>query len=104
MTAIVEPVGQCTPALVGLALDVGLAGFPLGVQGVEFLLESLVGRLAGIDRATDHARLRRCHGAACPPPVPDRMGGSGRGDPGSPKKRGPDQRTPVIARAMAESD
>jgi hypothetical protein len=34
-----------------LAYDIGLARLPLGVEGIEFLLEPLVGRCAGVDRA-----------------------------------------------------
>jgi hypothetical protein len=36
-----------------LAHDVGLARFPLGVERIEFLLEALVGRFSGVDRAAD---------------------------------------------------
>ena len=67
------------PALLALAPDEGLAGFPLGIQGVEVLLEALLRRLAGVD------------GAA--PAVGHR-----------PKNLRPDQRAPVILRAMLDSD
>jgi len=40
------------PALVGLALDIGLRGLPLSVKGVELLFESVLSRAAGVDRAT----------------------------------------------------
>jgi hypothetical protein len=36
-----------------LAYDIGLASLPLGVERIEFLLEALVGRFAGVDRAVD---------------------------------------------------
>jgi hypothetical protein len=39
------------PAFTPLAPDESLAGLPLGMQGVEILLESFLGRLAGVDRA-----------------------------------------------------
>jgi hypothetical protein len=57
-----RPAGQATvvihvakrdPAGVTLAHDIGLARLPLGVERIEFLLEALVGRFAGVDRATD---------------------------------------------------
>ena len=34
-----------------LAHDIGLASLPLGVERIEFLLEALVGRFSGVDRA-----------------------------------------------------
>jgi hypothetical protein len=36
-----------------LARDVGLASLPLSVERIEFLLEALVGRFSGVDRAAD---------------------------------------------------
>jgi hypothetical protein len=45
-------VSDLFPALVGLALDVGLRRLPLGVEGVELLFEPMIGRDAGVDRAT----------------------------------------------------
>ncbi len=47
---VVLDVGEL-PAQVRLALDVLLAGLPLGVEGVELLLEALLGALASVDRA-----------------------------------------------------
>jgi hypothetical protein len=58
IAAIVEMFGDYLPALVLLGGDEGLAGFPLGVQGVELLLESLLRRFAGVDRASDCPRGR----------------------------------------------
>src|SRR3984893_8651827 len=49
--AIIEAVGNEPPALVGLALDIGLAGFALGVEGVEGKIEIMLGRFARIDGA-----------------------------------------------------
>ena len=37
-----------------LAHDISLARLPLRVERVEFLVEPLVGRFAGVDRATDN--------------------------------------------------
>ena len=37
-----------------LALDVGLASFPLGVERVEGEIEIMLGRLARVDRAALH--------------------------------------------------
>ena len=48
--AIVVTVPDQPPALVSLALDVGLGRLTLGVEGIEVLLKPLVGRDAGVDR------------------------------------------------------
>ena len=91
--AVVVGVADQRPAFGALAGDVGLAGLALGVQAVELLLEALLGRLAGVDRAAEladrlalgtaaHAALRFF----------------------SPKNTRPFQRVPVMARAMAESE
>ncbi len=36
-----------------LAHDIGFASLPLGIERIEFLLEALVGRFAGVDGAAD---------------------------------------------------
>ena len=41
------------PSGMTLAHDIGLARLPLGVERIEFLLEPLVGRFSGVDRAAD---------------------------------------------------
>ena len=41
------------PAGMGLASDIGLRGIILGIEGVEVLLQPLVGRDPGIDRAAN---------------------------------------------------
>ena len=69
----------------GLALDIGLGGLALRVERVEVLLEPVIGRHPRVDGAAQ--RLW-----------------AGLGHPASflsrrPKKRGPFQRVPVIARA-----
>ena len=44
--------GNSLPAFVLLTLDVGLAGFALGVERVEGLLQAFVGGFARVDRAS----------------------------------------------------
>ena len=51
--AIVVFGSQQRPAGMGLAADIGLRGVILGVERVEVLLEPLIGRDAGIDRAAN---------------------------------------------------
>src|SRR6266542_6699656 len=61
--AIIVVVGNEPPAFMGLALDVGLAGLALGVERVELKVEIMLGRLAGVDRATKDLSfgcLHRC--------------------------------------------
>jgi hypothetical protein len=56
--AVVVHVAKRDPAGMTLAHDVGLARFPLGVERIEFLLEALVGRFSGVNRATDGGPVR----------------------------------------------
>ena len=49
--AVVVVIGDEAPALMRLAFDIGLAGFPLGIERVEFEIEIMLGRFAGVDRA-----------------------------------------------------
>ena len=49
-TAIVVAIGVEAPALMRLALDIGLAGFALRIERVELEVEIMLARLAGIDR------------------------------------------------------
>ena len=70
----------------GLAADVGFRRLVLGVEGVELLVEPVLGRDPGIDGTADP------------------LDGLGRHDGFSlrrPKKRGPDQRVPVMAKAIS---
>src|SRR6185312_17013514 len=97
-----------------LALDIGLACFSLGVEGIKGQVEIMLGRLARVDcAALPFWRLSLFHGA---PSIlgpaateerrpPGRAGGSAAtaevADASSlfarsPKKRGPFQLTPVI--------
>src|SRR6185312_4184117 len=59
--AIVIAASRQYPALVLLAANVGLTGFALRRQRVEFLLEPLLGGFAGVDRATSAARVSSRH-------------------------------------------
>ena len=78
--AVVIPRRKAAPAFAFLALDEGFAGFPLGVEAVELLVEPFLGAFAGIERA---ALLH----------WPDWR---------RPKNRGPFQRVPVMALAAAD--
>ena len=49
--AVVVVVGRKPPALAGLAADIGLAGFALGIERREGKVEIMLGRFAGIDGA-----------------------------------------------------
>jgi hypothetical protein len=61
---VVIPVVDQAPALVCLALDVGLAGLTLGVERIELEVEVMVGRFPGIDRRAKALLNRRAHGLA----------------------------------------
>ena len=80
------------PALMGLALDVGLGRLALGVERVEVLLQPVVGRDPGVDGAAQALAL----GLGSSPGLPATEPGP------SPKKRGPLQRVPVMARATCD--
>jgi hypothetical protein len=99
--AVVVPPRKTDPAGVLLARDVRLGGLALGVEGVELLLEPLLGALPGVDGAAHDPRglriaipalraARRAHEQ--PPRRP------------KPKKWKPFQWAPVMARATAVSD
>src|SRR4029077_12106754 len=49
--AIIIAVRNEAPALMRLALDIGLAGLALGIERVEGEIEIVLGRFAGVDRA-----------------------------------------------------
>src|SRR5882757_9102199 len=82
------------PAGMGLTLDIGGGSLVLRVQRVKLLIESMVGRNPGIDRAADWLDRRSLHGRAS---IVDRSS-----LPLSPKKRGPLHLVPVIAKATLE--
>ena len=75
------------PAGMGLAADIGLRSVMLSVQRVEVLLQPVVGRHAGIDRAANQLDGTALHG---------RTSDDGLSRP---KNLGPDQRVPVIGKA-----
>ena len=78
------------PAFGLLARDIGLAGLALGVQRIERHVEPFILRHSGVNRAALFAEWGLAHRA---PPCWRR-----------PKKSGPFQRVPVMARAIGESD
>src|SRR5262249_14654990 len=139
--AIIVAIRVEAPALMCLALDVGLAGLALGVKRVELKVEIMLARFAGIDRTAlgfwsgrlhfpdSPSPSERCTGVVVPlgrPVATARrdlllavwagvrpLGDRGGASPGSgenvvslsilrPKKRGPFQFVPVMARAMVE--
>ena len=73
----------------GLALDVGFRRLALGVERVEVLLQPMVGRDPRVDGAAQAPWLGPGHARHLPAPVVRPV----------PKKRGPLQRVPVMARA-----
>ena len=75
------------PTFVFLAQDLGFTCLPLGVKRIEGLVESLFGRLAGVNGASD---LGSFQGHFFVPFF------------AVPKKAGPDQWVPVIAQAIGE--
>ena len=56
---IVIKVGKCSPALVLLARDIGLTGFPLCIEGIEVLIETRFGGFAGVDGAAHRGQTPR---------------------------------------------
>src|SRR5690606_10338395 len=93
---VVVAVGQADPPLVLLAGDVRLGGLALRVEGVERLLEALLGGLPGVDGAPDR-RDRRA-------PLAHRVPSLHRPDGGvTPKNAQPFQCPPVTLLAMALS-
>ena len=110
------------PSFMGLALHVGLRGLSLGMEGVELLLEPVLGRNARVDRAAQHLGGDRLYEAA--PAIdddqrstesPGRLIGIGIPalglPPRSPLPRSPAPKknllpfhfTPVIAKATADT-
>src|SRR5258705_1685224 len=59
--AIVIAASRRQPTLVLLAANVGLAGFALRRERIEFLLEPFLGGFAVVDRATSAARVSSRH-------------------------------------------
>ncbi len=50
--SVIVHFGERDPSGMTLARDIGLTGFALRVERVELLLEPIVGRFSGVDRAT----------------------------------------------------
>ena len=93
---------QRPPAFVSLGQDKGRASFALGVQRIERLLQTLLGRFAGIDRTTNPLAgpLLSLFGLRHHvPPWSDVAF-----PPRARRKRGPDQCVPVIFLAILLSD
>src|SRR4051794_19749478 len=55
--AIVVAFADCRPALLAVAQNAGFRRLALGLQCVEFLLQSFLSGLAGVDRAAHQRRL-----------------------------------------------
>jgi len=51
--AVIITSGQAHPTLMALTVDERLAGFALRLQRIEFLIEPLLGRFAGVDRTAN---------------------------------------------------
>src|SRR6516162_3464752 len=60
-TAVVVASSRRCPPLVALAADIGLAGFALRCERVEFLFEPFLGRFAGVDRAALMTKISPRH-------------------------------------------
>jgi len=102
-SAVVITFGQAHPAFVPLARNEGLASLALRLQRIEFLLEPLFGRFAGVDRTADGSVPSRAVGCrSCHWPAPP--GDEAPARLVRPKNRGPDQCAPVIRSAITVSD
>src|SRR5258706_2171299 len=102
---VVIMIGNQAPALMSLALDIGLARFPLGIERIELQVEIMLSGFARVDGASGELSCRR-HRAArgLRFVVPGRpVSGTAAGSPlfsRKPQNRGPFQLDPVIVRAM----
>src|SRR6266496_6262202 len=79
------------PAFRRLAAHIGFGGVMLGIERVEILLQPMIGGDPGIDGAANPLGGPMAHD--CP---------SASMRPRRPKKRGPDHRVPVMAKATLE--
>ena len=79
-----------------LADNISFARFALGIEATELLIEPFLSRLARIDGAATRAAALLLSPALCHAQT--------LLAPARPKKRGPDQRAPVISRATAVSE
>src|SRR5262249_42228326 len=103
VTAVIEAIRQRSPSFMGLTLYIGLTGFPLGIERIELLLEPLLGRFTGVDRAPNDLPSRAAHEPSALRTV---SGSTNRRFllSRSSKNAGPDQLVPVMALAMTESE
>src|SRR5206468_4094918 len=62
--AVVVPVGHHRPAIVALAGYIRLSGLALGIECVEFLVETLLGRFPSVYGGPDLFRCSGGHGEA----------------------------------------
>src|SRR5207248_1278220 len=92
--AVVVMLGQADPARLLLALDESLGRFALGVEGIEFLLETILDRFPSVDSAANNALRRRFR----------RLGHGESPLSRSRKKRKPLVWEPVMALATAERE
>src|SRR5258708_37330716 len=98
-------IGNEPPALMSLALDIGLARFPLGIERIELQVEIMLSGFARVDGASGELSCRR-HRATrglrfivpCRP-VAETAAASAFFSP-TPKNRGPCPLDPVIVLAM----
>jgi hypothetical protein len=65
--AVVIALRDEPPAFMRLAFDIGLAGFPLGIERVEFEIKIMLGRFAGVDRTALGFWKDRLHDLRSPP-------------------------------------
>ena len=94
IAAIIIMAAHQRPAGMRLTADIGLGGITLGVERVEILVEPVIGGHPGINRTADPRALCRGHARA--------SGSITFGLSRRPKKRGPFQRVPVMAKAVSE--
>jgi hypothetical protein len=85
VSAIIVSPSDKRPAFGRLAFDVCRAGLALGIERIEFLIQSLVCRFARV-----YSAPKSLH--------------ADRADSTNPKNAGPDQRVPVISRATSLSE
>ena len=71
---VVVMLGQELPSLRSLTLYICLAGLPLRVEGIELLIEPVLGRFAGIDGAAQRSLRLSRHGRRLRPRIGMRAG------------------------------
>src|ERR1700733_5257321 len=92
-SSIISRPNQGPPGM-GLTLYISRGCVVLGIERIELLIQSVIGRDPGVDRAADGFEARSLH---------DRASAGARSSLSlSPKKRGPFHFVPVIAKATLE--